>query len=203
MKLTIKKLEKEKAKTHIEGVINDWTYFGKKIVAENVFEQGEFYAIVPDDITEERKYQFKHGGFFISESDVIHSSKDISINFVSYYLKANNNGLLLIEDFLSSPSDGWLRKHDVKYHIANDTVVYLLGAGNSKEKVEECYGLGSEYPFMPFLSNCDIELSSINKNIPEEYLKAILNGIEVVFYEIYDGESFMFWVKNSCVQYVE
>lgn len=214
MKLLINKLERRRCIDYIHGLKKTFGQFNVKVLDNISLNDGEFYAIHPNKLDFERTYDFEVGGIYKPDVDFIVENKnssdmikvsnygeEIILNFIRYYLNSISNSYLLLEDNLSSSTDPWLETYNAEYYLIKDTIVYILNKNNDSE-LEKYYNYASHYPCMSILTkNSSLTNIKPKTKVPNSIQEDMINNIELLFLEIYDGESFLIWINERAGQY--
>lgn len=218
MKLSLVKLDDDKCKEYLYRSINDVGYFGKEIVACDILSRGKFYCIIPTDAVHHDLYSFDTGGrvFPYSRSlsgkdgirveEANNYAEDITLTLIKQYLEdieAKDDRYLIMEDFLRKPGDKFVETEQFRYYLAGTTMVYIIRSATEASIVEDYYNIADNFRFMPMLVDCTLGNITAGKQLDGSILDDITNSISVLFYKIYDGESFLIWVNDKCTDVIE
>lgn len=192
---------------HIKG----FGYFADEIVAGDILKGGEFYVVAPEDADIKKLYDFNYGGRIFPRGDIEtvnghevekvenYGEPTVKSMIKGFLLKGENN-YVLFEDYLSKSTDKWIEVEKPNYYTINNEILYLLTTPNIDE-VDRYYNLANNFHFMPIMFQYELPKMGPKSDIGL-YSKAIVNNIQVLFYEIYDGESFLIWVKSEETNFI-
>ena len=113
------------------------------------------------------------------------------------YVKADH--LLILDHWISKPSDEWVLRETPNYYLADGNIAYLLDANSSEAEIVKYYRRTDEI-------NCSLQILSKSRipecvnykdSISSDACEAMVRNMESFFFGIHDAEGFLIWVKNG------
>lgn len=185
-------------------------YFSSLIATDFDLNKGDFFTVIPNNLPEDVVYRFDNGGYVYpfkrNEGETVVKTENVSREildlFINQFISTEKSNCLGLEDFSASPNAPYVKKSNMKYSIIGDRLFYLLDNEYPYDAISRYLNFAGGYIFLGFflnLNDTDIEKvknGSFNE-MPKEVLDAIYQGIEGFFLEVYDGESYLFWIKKD------
>lgn len=207
----VKKYYLDFAKTYpyfIQQIL--WKQLSKKIVDKVPLTHGKFYTILPENAFIEKMYEFSAGWIIppkpTGEIDStiegvkfnVHRVKTLReelCHFFHAFLKKSNENKVIIEftsgDYLTKNID----IKGVKTIFFKDEVYFILDHKSSFDSIELAVNKGcDDWHALIVLLNKSSELPV---NLNDQDLENICSNVFQVVTTAYDGESYLFWEKNS------
>jgi len=208
--LILKDLKIDVVSRYLKHKLLDEMRFSSLVSEKLDFKKGSFYTIVPEGLAEKALYNFKYGGYvypFKKEAyqtlvKTENIAKNILLKSIYQFLSLSKTNCLGIEDFNADPNSSYIKKANLKYSIVDDRLFYLLDKSYTYKDIVQYLNISGGYIFYGlFLNFKEFEIEGLKngyyKQMLEENINVIFNSIEALFLEVYDGESYVFWLKND------
>ncbi|MBS1586557.1 MAG: hypothetical protein JSS82_13540 [Bacteroidetes bacterium] len=199
MNASIFELDKEKCNAFLLDRFGGWLYFISKIVDQSCNERGKFFCFASSDSTIEEVYDFNTA----KSSQIFPDPEDVIINYVVKYLSSGSNHCLIAEDGMFDATSPFFVSSKRHYYLVNDIIFYALEKGAKEENIRKVFSYFGGYGFFPFLTSLDFEKITQGQNIDDEIAEEILNNVSVFFTPIYDDTSYLIWINNGHIEFLE
>ncbi len=210
MKLFLKKIEGLEVLNFLFDNFNNLGYLPQALLEKVSVTVGEFYVIVPPNTDETFVYNLKTGGqvipFHKIEGQNVYSVTNLADKairvFLYNFLNETSNSYIALEDFNSHANDERVKKSTTTYSIIEDHLFYLLNSSFSKKQLNDSLLKAVSWLFFGALvqiESADIVIKNYKNHefLTEQTKDIISENIQAFFIEVYDGESFLFWIKSD------
>lgn len=194
MKNQIYDLEYNKSAEFVYGKLQGWGCIIDKVASEHPFKNGQFFCIAPEESSSESLYDFDTA---MGMNAVEPYAEDLAIASIFTLLKDFPLFNLIVENNSTNPLASNVTDSGREYFLANDVVFYLLRAPSTLQLIQEYYRYGKGYGFTLMLSEGDIPILEIGKNVEESIIDKIASGVRLFMTSIYDSESFLIWSDQN------
>lgn len=174
------------------------------------FSSGQVFALVPDNLSEDKIYNFQEGLYPFDTNllktkypaiQVQNYSRKFLLETIHDYLEVAKEHCCLFEDPISIPTDSRVLNSGLNcVSLSNDQVFYFFNSENNDvEKIEDAIKISDDYIFLCVLSSLDVGMQSgfnSTQSVSLDILKAFTDNLYAFFIGAYDGESYILWVKN-------
>ncbi|OJW82306.1 MAG: hypothetical protein BGO69_17095 [Bacteroidetes bacterium 46-16] len=200
MKLEVRKLKNSICKDYLNEHLAGWGILTAQIIDNYNVSAGSFYCLAPVNIDDKSLYSFS-----TAKGDIISTPwpQEVVINFIHGYLKSSKFKKAIIENYSFKPNDEYIIRSKKEYFLVQDVIFYLLDANNTMDDIRECFKLASGYGFCPMLIESDINLIAQSENINKEDENKLLENTCMFLTPIYDGESYLFWIKEGYTELLQ
>lgn len=218
MKLTLIELDGQRCAEYVHKRFENMSYFSNQISNGFDFSDGKFYTIVPDQINPHYPspdyYDFEVGGRIFpfirtNESTQQHFNMGEEVVFKSSleYVNANSSNCICLEDYNASPEAPYIKRLNHKYYLIDNRLIYLIDTNLSKEDYDNSVNSAVGYGFAGFILRIPSGLKGLDilpySGINQVSKELIFASINSFYFEIYDEESYLIWVKKDDKSFFE
>lgn len=210
MKRVLKKIEGQSVYEFLKEKFENLYYLPDAIFNEIRHTDGDFYVVVPEDTPENFIYQFSVGGQIIpfhkkanqNVYQINNLASDVLEAFLNQFINTQEENCVVLEDFNSEPDDEIIKTSSRKFNIVNNHLVYVIDSSYTQSDISNYLWASRSWIFFGVLLSLNKtiidELKNTNHHYLPENLKNVLEKeIRAFFIEVYDGESFLFWIRRN------
>jgi|GEM_PF-2907939 len=198
LKHTLIKLDEQVCKAFLQDRIEGWGYIIDKAVKNILVSAGSFYCITANtlDLKEVNELTFAKG----FGADFSPNSDEIIWRFSEEYLNNDSIGKreIILEDYNANTGLEYFKDKNLEYYLANSIVFYRLQSGTGQQTIRK-YFREADGPYTFSIIYIDIPLGQleVKQNIGDDVIKIAIDNICCFVTSIYDGESYLLWVKDG------
>ncbi len=210
MTLKEKKLG-EPAYEYLRNWLKKGHVIAKAIVDSVDLSGGQVTALLPEGVTLKEAYEFAKGGkmpepprsaWRYGPNSVIKPVANTAKEFakgIDTFIGSSRWHVCIVEDLMSSRTDGWIKKTNSKVLFCGDQVFHWLsqfgGSGTAYDMAREALGHPPHVGILARTPENSVILQA-SREVPESELREIAKNVMCLFMSAYDGESYVIWRKG-------
>jgi hypothetical protein len=179
-------------------------------ISELPLNNGVLYAFVPEEVSENKLYNFENGGLYpVNENDltegpysmpIINDARPFLVEIIQQHLTSGEVNCCLFEDQLRAPMDPVMIASPLDYvHFEGRKIFYFFNHyKNETSIISKALVTSEAHVFLCVLSSLDI--ATQNEFLPKseinlDLLRKFAVGTSSFFINAYDHEGFLMWSK--------